>query len=146
MGYFTQLFALSDFATVGLALVVSVLAPSFLAFVNALIQKKDKQADWERQDALTSRLDEIHTLVNSSLTAQMEDALVSKEAELVALKALQHDRTRRGERQDDNSSVAIASVEAVVKRKKADLRERQRETDRAAAQKISTEDRKSERK
>ncbi len=103
--------------TIGIALLVSVLAPTLLALLNNLSMRKSKLLDWEREDkkeaqkekkanevadrllasnkevadnaASTQRkLDVIHVLVNSNMTAAMRAELDATIRELALMRQI----------------------------------------------------------
>jgi membrane protein implicated in regulation of membrane protease activity len=117
---------------VGLALIVSIVSPLLVARQTNKATREAQRADWEREDLVAARLqaagdvtngklDVIHTLVNSNMTAAMEDALGSKVALLVAL------RRMAGALPSADEQDLINTTEAEIAERRAELHDRQQQ-------------------
>jgi hypothetical protein len=135
---------------VSLALIVSVIAPLIVARqtnkaareaakVAAAAAIAAQLADWAREDEVAARLkasvqetngklDVIHTLVNSNMTAAMEDALGSKVALLVAL------RRMAGHSPTNDEQSLIDTTESEIAERRAELHDRRQQADLVLAQ------------
>lgn len=73
-----------------LAVFASITAPLILAQRTAAMHREDRLADWARQDALAAKtngkLDVIHVLVNSNMTAAMQAELDAIKREIVMMR------------------------------------------------------------
>ena len=123
--------------TLIIALVVSTVAPSIMAGISYFASRSTKREDWRRQDIVadrvakaaqtleanttitSSKLDhlevgqkQIHTLVNSNLTAEMEARYQATERELLGLHELVSLKRRLKVRPNPKTMVAIKSAEA----------------------------------
>jgi len=79
------------------------------------------------------QLERIHTLVNSNMTAQMEDSLASKKAELAALLEVIDLKRANGQEPTPQAEATIELIRSDIARKEAELADRLEATDRAAA-------------
>jgi FtsZ-interacting cell division protein ZipA len=79
------------------------------------------------------QLERIHTLVNSNMTAQMEDSLASKKAELAALLEVGDLKQASGQKPTEEALAVIATIRTDIARKEAELEDRLAATARAAA-------------
>jgi hypothetical protein len=133
-----------------LALIVSVIAPLIVARQTNKAAKEAAEvaaaaavtaqlADWAREDEVAARLkasvdktdgklDIIHTLVNSNMTAAMEDALGSKVALLVAL------RRMAGDVPSNQEQALIDTTESEIAERRAELHDRRQQADLVLAQ------------
>jgi hypothetical protein len=133
-----------------LALIVSVIAPLIVArqtnkaaketaALTAAAAVAAQLADWAREDEVAERLkasvdktdgklDIIHTLVNSNMTAAMEDALGSKVALLVAL------RRMAGDIPSSQEQALIDTTESEIAERRAELHDRRQQADLVLAQ------------
>lgn len=114
--------------TILIALFAGVIPTAIVSLVTAWSAREDKRLDWARQDAVAARvaevasavrttdgkLDQIHTLVNSAFTAQMQSEHDAYAALLVEL------RKNKGE------AGQIAPVEAKLAVLRVALDERKR--------------------
>jgi hypothetical protein len=114
---------------VGLALIVSIISPLLVARQTNRAARAAQIADWKREDEVAARLkasvqetngklDVIHTLVNSNMTAAMEDALGSKVALLVAL------RRMAGDVPTNSEQTLIDTTESEIAERRAELHDR----------------------
>jgi hypothetical protein len=135
---------------IALALIVSIISPLLLArqtnratreaqVAAQKAAKEAQEADWEREDEVADRLkasvqetngklDIIHTLVNSNMTAAMEDALGSKVALLVAL------RRMAGDIPTSDEQDLINTTESEIAERRAELHDRRQQADIELAQ------------
>jgi len=154
--------------TVLVALVVSVIAPSVLAWLTGRQRQADKAQDWAREDAVAAqaakaakllldrqeadarkreeaaallleanervartaettntKLDVIHTLVNSNMTAAMQSELDSTVRELAALKEIIALKAAAGDKPSPEALAAITYTEAKIGELTATLNDRQ---------------------
>ena len=75
-----------------------------------------------------AKLGQIHALVNSSLTASMEDQLDARRANLVLLKQVQELTAAMGRKEDPDAAGIIAATEAKIAELSAQVRDRNRQT------------------
>jgi hypothetical protein len=146
--------------TILVALVVSLVSPAVLVLLTNRGKRQDRVLDWARQDAVAEQaakaaalllaanervasqtavadaatqgqLAQIHTLVNSNLTAAMDAELAATVAQLVLL--------RREASLDIDEIAATDNVAARVVELRSVLDERHKATDEAAAQREGVE-------
>jgi hypothetical protein len=102
------------------ALVVAVVGPLLLSWLNNRNAMQIKRQDWERQDEVAARVEavakaaavnaanvdtqlkQIHTLVNSDMTAARQSELIAVEAHLATLR---RNVATHGEPSDDEQTV-----------------------------------------
>lgn len=84
--------------------------------------------------AANTKLDVIHTLVNSNMTAALQDSLDSARANLATLRELIGVRVAQGEEPDEETRTALATLEDKVGRLAANLIDRIAQTKVADAQ------------
>ena len=125
------------------AVFASITAPLILAVFTARMHRQDREADWARQDILAGRaaelaketngkLDVIHTLVNSQLTAAMQselDAIVREVAMMLEVIAL---KKAAGFEPTKDALAALDAAQAKVADLTAKLEDRARAQDRAS--------------
>jgi uncharacterized membrane protein affecting hemolysin expression len=135
------------------ALIVSLISPTVLAWINGRQRRADKQEDWARQDAVAAQaaeaaslllaenkkvaesaqtthdqLTQIHTLVNSNMTASMQ---ADHDSTVLLLAALRANVALRGGEANEDTRVAIKTAEGRLAELEAQL------TDRRAATKVA---------
>jgi hypothetical protein len=112
------------------ALVVSVISPAVLGYLTNRANAASRLIEWKRQDEVaarvTGRLEQIHTLVNSNLTAALEAELAATVAQLSLMRAVPNMTT--------SDEIALETVSAKAGELRAALMERRKATDEAAAQ------------
>ncbi len=133
--------------TIGIALLVSVVAPTLLALLNNWSMRRAKILDWEREDEVANRLlksnqevsesaastqrklDVIHVLVNSNMTAAMRAELDATIRELALMRQIvERDKT-------DNRAVlpealiAIESTQDKINELTSTLNDRLKQTE-----------------
>lgn len=137
-----------------LAIVVaSLVSPAVLAVITSRIARSNKREDWRRSDEVATqaaeaarlllvenrkvaataavtngKLDVIHTLVNSNMTAAMQAQLAALKAQLVLMDRLAATGDSSAEELD-----AVAMVEAQITELEAALHDRLAATEAAAA-------------
>lgn len=84
--------------------------------------------------AANTKLDVIHTLVNSNMTAALQGELDAARAQLVTLRELIGLRVAQGQEPNDDTRSALATLEDKVGRLAANLRDRIAQTAVADAQ------------
>jgi hypothetical protein len=139
------------------ALIVA-LGAAFSAWWNTRSRRKDKEQDWARQDAVAAqaakaaelllvanervaqtaevtngKLDVIHTLVNSNMTAAMQAQLVALQGQLVLMNRVATLKGEAGTKPNENEVAAIVAVEAQIAELGAALKDRLAATETAAA-------------
>lgn len=133
----------SAVVAVVVAVFASITAPLILAVFTARMHRQDREADWARQDILAERaadtaketngkLDVIHTLVNSQLTAAMQselDAIVRELAMMLEVIAL---KKAAGFEPTAEALAALDAAQAKVADLTAKLEDRHRAQDRAS--------------
>jgi hypothetical protein len=85
----------------------------------------------EARTSTDKQLERIHTLVNSNLTAQMEDALASKKSQLVALFEVQSLKEAAGLESSAEARAIIKETQETIAYKQAELADRLQATARA---------------
>ena len=78
----------------------------------------------ENSSTTNRQLERIHTLVNSNMTAQMEDALASKKSQLVALIEVRTLKEAAGLEPTPEARAVIKETEEAIARKEAELADR----------------------
>lgn len=112
------------------ALIVSLVAPILLAFITNRENRLTKKEQWAREDAVAAKaqqvvqtlkenttvvntkLDTIHTLVNSNMTAAMQSELAATRRELVLMKEV---LALKGETPSEAALKEIARTEKDIK-------------------------------
>jgi hypothetical protein len=134
-----------------------VVSPLLLAYLTGRQRAKEKIEDWRRQDAVAAqaaeaaalllaanadvariakataegvngKLNQIHELVNSTLTGALEDQLLAREQLLVMMR---RDLNRDP---DPDAQSAVVAMEAVVAELRSKLADRAKQTEIADAQ------------
>ena len=136
------------------AMISGLVGPTILAVVAFLIARANKREDWRRQDlvasmlvnssqAVTVQLDglkagqkEIHTLVNSDMTAARNAELEQTEVALLALEEIVTLKLATGVQSTEAAHAKIDATKARITELKLIL------ADRAAAQATADEERK----
>jgi hypothetical protein len=164
-------------SAVWVAIMVAVIGPTLLTWLQGRQHAADRREDWERQDlvaerlqqrneevaarahdvaiqtqhaaqlllannkavdaatrATNTKLDVIHTLVNSNMTAALQGELDSTRANLVTLRELIGLRVAQGQEPDDDARAALAALEEKVGRLASNLQDRVEQTKVADAQ------------
>jgi hypothetical protein len=137
--------------TLAIALVVAVIGPVILSLLTGRQRRREKILDWAREDEVARKaaqvaqdlrdsqrstdfqLERIHTLVNSNMTAQMEDSLASKKAELAALLEVADLKRAAGVEPSSTALSTINLIKSDIARKEAELADRLAATKKAAA-------------
>jgi hypothetical protein len=137
--------------TLAIALVVAVIGPVILSLLTGRQRRREKILDWAREDEVARKaaqvaqdlrdsqrstdfqLERIHTLVNSNMTAQMEDSLASKKAELAALLEVADLKKAAGQKPSEVALTTIRLIRSDIARKEAELADRLAATKKAAA-------------
>lgn len=97
-----------------------------------LLQNNEKVAAATK--AANTKLDVIHTLVNSNMTSALQGQLDAHKAQLVTLRELIALRVTMGQSPDDETSAALLALETRVGALAANLRDRIEQTKIADAQ------------
>jgi len=97
-----------------------------------LVESNRKQEEISKVQG--AKLDQIHTLVNSNLTAAMQDQLDARTATLVLLKEVAAGRKLGGIEPTKETLGVIASNEGKIAELSAQLSDRKKQTTAAAAQ------------
>jgi hypothetical protein len=118
----------------------SLTAPLVLAYLTSVQHRRDREADWERQDAVAARaeaaarlyqnetngkLDVIHVLVNSNMTAAMRSELEAVTRELAVMREMIALRKEQGREPSAETLAAVAIVEARIFRLALQIDERE---------------------
>lgn len=135
---------MSGYESIIVALIVSVLAPTIVAWQTNRSRRAEKREDWARLDQVrdqaaeaarllvqsnnvtNSKLDVIHTLVNSNMTAAMQDALDSTIRERAALMELAELRRATGSDPKAETTAAIALASSIIADLQATLADRRK--------------------
>ena len=130
------------------AIFTSITAPLILAHRTDKMHREDREADYARQDALAARLveqnkaaaevtngklDTIHTLVNSNMTAAMQSELDSVRRELVLMHEIIDLKRSAGTEPTKEALRAISATRDRIDELAAALEDRQQATDRIEA-------------
>jgi hypothetical protein len=135
------------------AFVVAVVGPLLLAWLTNRQRRSDKREDWARQDAVAEKaaeaaklllaanervaktaaetngkLDVIHTLVNSNMTAAMQAELDATSRELVSLREITALKQAAGLEPTPAALAAVQATEAKIAELTAALRDRLAQT------------------
>jgi hypothetical protein len=114
-----------------------VIGPVFMVWMQGRNRRSEKKVEYEREDAAEARaekrdgvqsakLDQIHTLVNSNLTAYMQDTLDTTRAYLALLLSTPTPSSE--------AHALILATRAKVVELQAQLNDRKKQTDTAARQ------------
>lgn len=138
-----------DLWTPGIVAVGVIVGPLFLAWLTGRQRSAEKREDWARQDAVADKVDavasqarkaaellrtrqdevagklnQIHDLVNSNLTTQMEEALAALTQQVVLMREVV-DLNRAAGREPSRAAIeAIGIIEAKVGELHAKLADR----------------------
>jgi hypothetical protein len=140
------------------ALLISVVAPSVLALIQNYFRRGEKKLDWEREDAVAEKareaaklllasnervaqtsketngkLDVIHGLVNSQMTASMESDLASNVAQEVLMKELMSVKIHRGKKPLKEAETALALIRSKITELQSKLGDRKAAAERMAS-------------
>ncbi len=143
--------------TIFTALLISIIAPSILAFIQNYFRKKEKQLDWKREDDVAEKareaaklllaanervarnaeitngkLDVIHTLVNSQMTSAMESELtacIAQEALMMEIIDIKGGKSNHSPKHEE----ALAELGLKISELKSKLGDRKIATERAEA-------------
>jgi hypothetical protein len=121
-----------DATAIVVVVIATIASPTLLSLLTNRAARKAQALDWEREDKVARRLaesvtqtngklDVIHTLVNSNMTAAMEDALGSKVALLVAL------RRMAGDVPTSQEQTLIDTTESEIAERRAELHDRRQQ-------------------
>lgn len=127
------------------AMISGVVGPGILALLTTRAQAQARREDWARQDAIAdrqekaaaangSRLDEIHTLVNSNLTDAQRRELAATQAMLVTMREVVDLKRAGGLEPGPQSLQAIEMTQMRVDALEHDLERKLQQTEAAAAQ------------
>lgn len=116
-----------------------ILGPLFLAYLTGRQRSAEKREDWARQDAVAvkaaaavqavdGKLGQIHALVNSNLTTQMEEAYTAVVQQLVLMREVVALNRAAGREPSSRAVDAIAAIEARVGNLQAQLADRAQST------------------
>jgi hypothetical protein len=144
--------------TIVIALVVSIVSPAILALINNYFRRQDKKLDWEREDNVAekareaaklllaanervaktaevtnSKLDVIHGLVNSQMTAAMESELNATVAQIVLMQEVSDLKTSKGVKPQPKAVSAMNALNTKISELRAALGDRKAEAERIAA-------------
>lgn len=97
-----------------------------------LLQNNEKVAAATK--AANTKLDVIHTLVNSNMTSALQGQLDAHKAQLITLRELIALRVMMGQSPDDETAATLLALETRVGVLAANLKDRIRQTDVADAQ------------
>jgi hypothetical protein len=123
---------LSTAVIIAVAIFTSITAPLVLAYLTAVQHRRDREADWARQDRLAARtaatltetnskLDTIHVLVNSNMTAAMQSELDAIQRELAMMREVTALNLAAGREPTPESLGAIQATEAKIAELTAEL-------------------------
>ncbi len=146
--------------TIFTALLISIIAPSILAFIQNYFRKKEKQLDWKREDDVAEKareaaklllaanervarnaeitngkLDVIHTLVNSQMTSAMESELtacIAQEALMMEIIDIKGGKSNQSNHSPKHEE-ALAELGLKISELKSKLGDRKIATERAEA-------------
>lgn len=155
--------------TLAVALLVAVIGPLLLSWLNGRQRKVEKREDYVRQDEIANRatevaeqakkaavllvednrrvaktaaaaaqqtfgkLDEIHTLVNSNMTAAMQAELDATVREVAMMREVVALHKAAGRKPSAEAAAAIAATEAKIAELRATLEDRHAVQDRVDA-------------
>ena len=142
-----------NWESIVVALIASLVSPTVLSWMTISARRKDLVDDRRRQDEVAARVDEaaklvviakdelarsgtitngkldvIHKLVNSNMTAAMQDSLDSAVRERAALIELAEIAARRRQKPRQETLSAIALAEARIAELRATLDDRKAHT------------------
>lgn len=135
------------------AVIVSVIAPMVVGVMTNRQRRAEKREDWARQDAVAAqaaqaarlllaenekvreaaestqqKLDVIHVLVNSNMTAAMQAELDATRRDLVSLREVARLNEEAGRPMTEDAGAVIAETEQRIAKLAADLRDRLEQT------------------
>jgi hypothetical protein len=135
------------------AVIVSVIAPTVLGLMTNHQRRAEKREDWARQDAVADKaaeaatlllaenkrvaataektnekLDVIHILVNSNMTAAMQAELDATRRDLVSLREVARLNREAGRETSPEAAAVIAETAQRIDKLDAELRDRLKQT------------------
>jgi hypothetical protein len=117
------------------AVFTAITAPMILAYRTEKLHTEDREADWARQDAIAAatngKLDIIHTLVNSNMTAAMQAELDAIRRELAMMREVVALNLAAGREPTVETLAAIEATEAKITKLSSQLAEREAAARRA---------------
>ena len=130
------------------AVFASITAPLILAVFTARMHRQDREADWARQDILSERaadgvketngkLDVIHELVNSNLTAEIQAKLDALITTLAMLHEVIDLKRAAGREPTSGALAAVEATEAKIAEARRQLAERQQQLEAIAAKRAA---------
>ena len=143
-------------------IVTAIGSPAVLAIIsswlNTRARRSDKKLDWEREDKVAQKaeeaatlllasnkvvaktaeitngkLDVIHVLVNSNMTAAMQAQLIALKGQLILMHRVTDLNRQAGTSQTKDELAAIGAVDAQILELSASLKDRLQATERAAS-------------
>lgn len=121
--------------SVVVAIFASITAPLILAARTERMHREDREANWARQDELAAKtngkLDVIHTLVNSQLTAAMQSELDAIVRELAMMLEVIELKKAAGFEPTPDALAALAAAQAKIAELTAALEDRAKAQERA---------------
>lgn len=122
-----------------------IFGPLFLAYLTGRQRRREKVEDWARQDAVAAevkraaeevngKLAQIHELVNSTLTAQIEEARTALVQQAVLMREVVALNRAAGREPSQAALDAIDAIDAKVAELAAKLADRAKSTQLADAQ------------
>jgi len=145
--------------TILVAVIVSVVSPMLLAYLTNRQRRMEKREDWARQDEVARRaeeaaellvasnakvaeateqtqqkLDVIHILVNSNMTAAMQAELDATRRDLVSLREVARLNEEAGRPTSPEAAAVIEETAVRISKLDADLRDRLKQTEVAEAE------------
>lgn len=142
-----------------IAAIATISGPIILVQMQNSNRRRERIEDYKRQDEVAERakkaadellratkdaasladgkLSQIHTLVNSNVTTQMQLTLTASEAQLAAMKDAMEQRGEGGHEPIAAMVAALEKLEHSIADQKSALEERKLATDAAAAQLVS---------
>lgn len=135
-----------DPSTVVVAFIVAVLGPSLVAYLNGRQRHREKLEDYKRQDAVAeklltanakvagqleennqttnAKLDTIHTLVNSDMTAALQAQLVALENSLYLMEKNAAWEVAQGDDPSEASHSVILATKHQIQELRSNLEDR----------------------
>ena len=131
---------------VWVALIVAVIGPALLSWLTGRQRRAERREDYERQDAVAAKVEEaaqaaadaaastgeqlqqIHTLVNSNMTAEMQARLVATQGQLVLMRRVLELNEEAGQRPTQDELAAIDAIILLVTELEAALADRLEKT------------------
>lgn len=126
-----------------LAVFASITAPLILAHRTATMHREDRLADWARQDEIAeaaresaarvdNKLDVIHVLVNSNMTAAMQAELDAIKREIVMMREVVVLNLAAGREPTVEALAAIEATQVKITELESQLADRKTAADAAA--------------